>query len=235
MRCRDARKQETPLHSAARACSLNNIDFLLASPDVDIDATSADGSTPLVLAILSYEYFTRVSRRREKKPTRRAFLSTIVKLLAANADFSLESRCGIFRVKRGEIRQAAIEISVKAGLHDVVQVLAVLGAKMPYGLDVEMTKYLRQNFDLLKWVTNFHLQPMTLKNLCRIEIRRHLGRKMRFCAHQLPLPKPMFEFLQLSDFNEMCQEEEEDISKEGEKWEHVHPMYKEEVYFDSDD
>ena len=197
-------KLETPLHYAVRAGSLKNVEFLLKTKDVDINSVSADGTSVLMAAILSYESYVRGTRVRAKKPIPRPFITIIIRLLAANANIHLETQFPIFRVSRGAMSQAPLEIAVKGGLTDVAQILVSLGARLPLGLNVQASKYLKANEELFDFVMTSLSQPLSLKNLSRIKIRNELGVSMRFSTSQLPLPRSLQEFLELSDYRELC-------------------------------
>ena len=194
-----------PLELAARACALQTVDFMLTLPQVNVNTTSLHSVTALIGVIVAQCYHSRANARRNRKRPEKPFVSAIFRLLQANIDTNIQTTYGIFRTKKHESKQNALEIALKGGLLDTVKLLYKSGARLGQELrqqmqqEAECNKYIAMNTHIVEWIQAEHSRPMTLKYRCREVIRKQLGSEFRFTVQRLPIPKPLLHFLLLKD------------------------------------
>lgn len=195
---------KSPLMIACWHRQLGVVRSLLAH-GADVNAVDEHGSSALMHLLLC-----RIPiRHRPIAQQHTIWMRLAMELLRANADLSLTTRWPVFHENLPrDHEQNALEIAVKAGFVDFVQLFLLAGSEVGniavYWKNQlgEVPQSIAQHRELLKTVQQHFTHARSLKDLCRFVVRKLLtsrSKSLSDSVQSLPVPAPMKSILLLED------------------------------------
>ena len=176
-------RRNAPIHYAAYYGSFKTITKLMRSK-ANLDIRNIYGVTPLMDAVLG-------------KQAKCVFL-----LMHAGIDLDVRSCGGHNQYERVYNEpKSAVEAAFTLGCPQIGQLLILAGADLKneaWLWERDFPERMKHHRYLIAWLEKTAM-PFSLKKLCRITIRKFLGRRMIKVAGQLEIPKELISFLKMTD------------------------------------
>lgn len=180
---------ETPLFDAVRNNQLDCV-RLLIDADANINHIDNNGRTPLLAAVL--------------------WKRTEVAIILIRANCDLEIAGVIQYVGPTDTKRCTpLEAALLDRKFTLAQILVAAGSNcnmaMRYAFFADMMACLGMSPAMAQWVKEVVRNPRTLREQCRMQIRRDMGTELSKKLNQLPLPASLKTFLTIPELDNFLQ------------------------------